>query len=85
MNLPVLGSLFRSRDYQRQETELMIAVTPYIARPLDPKEVTRPDQGYADATDPQGVFLGRVNRLYSTTSNPQALQNYKGKVGFIDD
>ncbi len=85
MNLPVLGSLFRSRDYQREETELMIAVTPYIARPIDPKEVTRPDQGYADATDPQGVFLGRVNKLYSTTSNPQALQNFKGKLGFIDD
>ena len=85
MNLPILGALFRSRDYQRDETELMIVVTPYIARTLAPGEVARPDDGLADASDPQGWFLGRVNRLYSTTSNPQALQNYKGKVGFIND
>ena len=30
MNLPVLGALFRSRDYQRNETELLIIVTPFI-------------------------------------------------------
>ena len=35
MNLPVLGALFRSRDYQRKETELMIMVTPYIAKPME--------------------------------------------------
>ena len=64
---------------------MMIAVTPYIARPLEPREIARPDDGLTDATDPQGVFLGRVNRLYSTTSNPQALHNFKGKVGFIND
>jgi pilus assembly protein CpaC len=85
MNLPVLGTLFRSRDYQRDETELMIVVTPYIARSLRPEEVSRPDDGLTDASDPQGWFLGRVNRLYSTRDNPQALQNFKAKVGFIND
>ena len=85
MNVPILGSLFRSRDYQRDETELMIVVTPYIARPLNPEDIARPDDGLADATDPQGWFLGRVNRLYSTTTNPQALHNFKGRVGFIND
>jgi pilus assembly protein CpaC len=85
MNLPILGALFRSRDYQRDETELMIVVTPYIARALAPEQVARPDDGLSDATDPQSWFLGRVNRLYSTTSNPQALQNFRGRVGFIND
>ena len=85
MNLPVIGALFRSRDYQRQETELMIIVTPYIARSTNPQEVARPTDGFADATDPQATMLGRVNRLYATTDNPQVIKNFKGKVGFIAD
>ena len=43
INLPILGALFRSRDYQRKETELMIIVTPYIVMPIDPSQVVRPD------------------------------------------
>ena len=85
MNLPILGALFRSRDYQRQETELMIVVTPYIARSVNPQEVARPTDGLSDATDPQSVMLGRVNRLYATTDNPQVIKNFKGKIGFIAD
>jgi pilus assembly protein CpaC len=85
MNLPILGSLFRSRDYLHNETELLILVTPYIVHALDPREVVRPDANYSDATDPQSWLLGRVNRLYSTTGNSQTLQGYSGKVGFIND
>lgn len=85
LNLPILGALFRSRDYQRQETELMIVVTPYIAKSVAPSEVTRPDDGFADASDPQAWLLGRVNRLYSSKSNPQAVQDWKGRFGFIQD
>ena len=85
MNLPVLGQLFRSRDYQRKETELMIIVTPYIAKPVAPNEIARPTDGFADASDPQAALLGRVNRIYSTTSNPILIQNFKGRVGFIND
>lgn len=85
LNLPVLGALFRSRDYQRNETELLVVVTPYIARSLSPQEVARPDDGFADASDPQGWLLGRVNRIYSTRSNPQMMQKFRGRVGFIHD
>ena len=85
MNLPILGALFRSRDYQRQETELMIIVTPYLARPVSPQDVARPTDGLSDPTDLQSVMLGRVNRLYATTENPQVIKNFKGKVGFIAD
>ena len=85
MNLPVLGTLFRSRDYQRQESELMIVVTPYIAKVTGPNDIARPADGYADASDPQSWLLGRVNRLYSTTSNPQAIKGFKGTFGFIID
>lgn len=85
INLPILGALFRSRDYQRQETELMIVVTPYIAKSVAPSEVVRPDDGFSDASDPQAWLLGRVNKLYSSRSNPQAVQNWKGRFGFIQD
>lgn len=85
LNLPILGALFRSRDYQRQETELLVVVTPYIAKSVTPAEVQRPDDGFSDASDPQAWLLGRVNRLYSTRSNPQAVQNWKGRFGFIQD
>ncbi len=85
MNLPILGQLFRSRDYQRQETELMIIVTPYITKTLAPKEIARPDDNFADASDPQTWLLGRVNRIYSNINNPEVIRNFKGKVGFIND
>lgn len=85
MNLPILGQLFRSRDYLRQETELMIIVTPYITKTLLPKDIARPDDNFSDASDPQAWLLGRVNRLYSNINNPEIIRNFKGKVGFIND
>ncbi len=85
INLPILGALFRSRDFQRQETELLIMVTPYLARPTAPNEIARPDDGFSESSDPQAWLLGRVNRLYSTRSNPEAVQNLRGRFGFIQD
>jgi pilus assembly protein CpaC len=83
MNLPVLGALFRSRDYQRNETELLIVVTPFIAHAIEPSQVVRPDQNFQDASDPQTWFLGRVNRIYSTSQSLQPMPGYAGKIGFI--
>ncbi|HLJ71964.1 MAG TPA: type II and III secretion system protein family protein [Roseiarcus sp.] len=84
MNLPILGALFRSRDFQRNETELVIIVTPYIVHAIDPGQVVKPDANFADATDPQTWLLGRVNKLYSTAGT-RGLQNYSGKIGFINE
>ena len=83
MNVPVLGALFRSRDYLRNETELLIVVTPYIVHAIDPSQVVRPDQNFQDASDPQSWFLGRVNRIYSTSQSLQPMPGYSGKIGFI--
>jgi pilus assembly protein CpaC len=85
IDLPVLGALFRSRDYQRNETELLIVVTPYIVHAIDPREVARPDDNFADSTDPQAWLLGRVNRIYSTSGALRPAPQYSGKVGFITD
>ena len=83
MNLPVLGALFRSRDYQRNETELMIVVTPYVVHAIDPSQIVRPDQNFEDASDPQAWFLGRVNRIYSTSGALRPVPGYAGKIGFV--
>jgi pilus assembly protein CpaC len=85
MNLPILGTLFRSRDYQRKETELMILVTPYIAKPMDAAQARRPDDGFVDADDAQGILLGRLNKLYGVAGAPLPATAFKGKFGFITD
>jgi pilus assembly protein CpaC len=85
LDLPILGALFRSNDYKKQETELMIIVTPYIIKPVGPNEIAKPTDGFADASDPQTWLLGRVNQLYATPGNPEAMKDYKGPVGFIQD
>ncbi|GJD93679.1 type II and III secretion system protein family protein [Methylobacterium iners] len=85
INLPILGALFRSRDYQREETELMIMVTPYIAKAMEPKQVTRPDDGFVEAQDSQAILLGRFNRLYGVAGASPLGPSYRGRVGFITD
>lgn len=85
IDIPILGALFRSRDYIRNETELLIIVTPFIVRPVSAQEIARPTDGFADASDPQAWLLGHVNRIYASRSNPQIRQQFKGRVGFIND
>ena len=64
MQLPILGTLFRSRDYINNQTELMVLVTPYIVHAVAQKQLSRPDDGFADPSDPSTVLLGRLNRIY---------------------
>ena len=80
--LPVLGALFRSNDYRRRETELVILVTPYLASHMEPGEAASPDDGLMPTSDLQSLFLGALNRIYG---KPGAKPNgqYKGAPGFI--
>jgi pilus assembly protein CpaC len=86
MELPILGTLFKSRDYINQQTELMVLVTPYVVRAVAQKDLSRPDDGYADPSDPETVLLGRLNRIYGVGASPQpTADTYHGKYGFILD
>lgn len=67
-NLPVLGTLFRSRDFIKKETELVVIVTPYLVRPVARKKLIRPSDGLAPATDMKANFLGHLNRIYGKSS-----------------
>ncbi len=84
-NIPILGALATSRDFQRNETELLIILTPYIVKPTQASNLPRPDDGFVDASDPAGMFLGRVNRLYGVSGNSRNLGSYRGNVGFITE
>jgi pilus assembly protein CpaC len=83
--LPVLGTLFRSRDYVNGQTELMILVTPYVVRAVAQKELSRPDDGFADASDPQADLLGSINRIYGAPGRAEPARHYRGTYGFITD
>ncbi len=85
MQLPILGALFKSRDYQNHQTELMIIVSPYAVRAVAPRDLSRPDDGFADASDPATVFLGRLNRIYGVAGRGDPRQTYHGRPGFILD
>jgi pilus assembly protein CpaC len=86
MQVPILGALFRSRDYVNNETELMILVTPYVVHAVAQKQLSRPDDGFADPNDPSAVLLGRLNNIYGSTAKPaEATRDYHGKYGFILD
>jgi pilus assembly protein CpaC len=83
MNLPVLGPLFKSRDYQNGLTELVILVTPYVVSPAPRQKLALPTDGFADAADPQTVFLNQLNRTYGADGAETG--RYRGKYGFITD
>jgi pilus assembly protein CpaC len=83
--LPVLGSLFRSRDFVNNQTELMVIVTPFIVRAVAQKDLSRPDDGFAAASDPQADLLGSINRIYGVPGRTEPASNYRGTYGFITD
>ena len=58
-DLPILGALFRSTSYQKNETELVIVITPYLVRPTS-GPLALPTDGYRAATDGQRVWEGQT-------------------------
>jgi pilus assembly protein CpaC len=83
-DVPVIGTLFRSRDFSKNETELVVIVTPFVVRPTARKNLARPDDGLIAASDLKANFLGHLNRIYGRGRElpPGAL---KGEHGFIVD
>lgn len=82
-DVPVLGTLFRSRSFERNETELVILVTPYLVRPVARNKLAKPDDNFNAASDGAGNFLGRVNRVYGTMKTDLPNGRYHGVVGYI--
>jgi pilus assembly protein CpaC len=83
MDLPVLGALFRSRDYLSGETELVVIVTPYIVKPTSPDKLQTPIDGLQTASDLETDLLGRLNKVYKTPPAAVSGRTYQGPYGYV--
>jgi pilus assembly protein CpaC len=82
-NLPILGSLFRSRDYLNGETELVVIITPYIVDPTRPQDLQTPADGLQTASDMSTALLGRLNKVVKAPTGANAGRAYQGPVGYV--
>ncbi|MCC2976886.1 type II and III secretion system protein family protein [Sphingomonas sp. PL-96] len=69
-NLPIIGSLFRSNAFQRNETELVIVITPYLVKPVDANQIVLPTDGYRAPNDAERVLWGQPASRASEGSRP---------------
>jgi pilus assembly protein CpaC len=83
MNLPVLGTLFRSRDYQSGQTELVILVTAYIVDPTRPDALQTPADGLQIAGDVETILLGRLNKTVKAPAGANTGRTYQGPYGYV--
>ncbi|AMK23922.1 MULTISPECIES: type II and III secretion system protein family protein [unclassified Sphingobium] len=79
-NLPILGSLFKSRSFQRHETELVIVVTPYLVKPINASDVRLPTDGFRNANEGQGLFLEQMHDGISGARAPMPSRAPNGPV-----
>jgi len=84
MDIPVLGTLFRSANFQRDETELVVLVTPYVVRPImEAAAIAAPTDGLAPASDLEMYFLGRLHAVYAGRRPTPQADELAGPIGFI--
>ena len=68
--LPVIGALFRSNSFRRQQTELVIVVTPYLVKPVDASQIKLPTDGYKAPSDADRWLLGTTFKGDSGSRRP---------------
>ena len=86
-DIPVLGQLFRSDDFQRAESELVIIVTPYIVRPAPGAILAAPTDGFSPPSDAERIVYGGTNRRNEAGGEEAIVapdgSRLVGKVGFM--
>ena len=80
--LPILGTLFSSKDFLNRQTELVMIVTPYLVKPTSPRALARPDDNLAMSNDAETYFLNHLTKVYGTAST---VPTSPGQVGFTFD
>jgi pilus assembly protein CpaC len=81
-DMPVLGALFRSRDFQNDETELVVIATAYLVNPTTETALAAPTDGFVAPTDPETLLLGRLNSVYKKDDQP-VKPEAAAPVGFV--
>ena len=80
-DMPVLGALFRSRDFQNDETELVVMATAYLVSPTTADKLASPTDGFVAPTDLETILLGRLNSNNARDKNPVTVS--QGPAEFI--
>ncbi len=60
-NVPILGTLFKSDNFRRGETELVIVVTPYLVKPVSANQIALPTDAFQNSNDLARVLLGQTS------------------------
>ena len=84
-DIPILGALFRSRDFQTEQTELVILVTPYLVAPSPANSIPVPTDRTAMASDAEAIFLGKLETMYGVGGSGEMRGTFSGSVGFVLD
>ncbi|MDP6622072.1 MAG: type II and III secretion system protein family protein [Alphaproteobacteria bacterium] len=82
-NLPILGALFRSTDFAKGETELVVTVSAFLVRPIDDRAIVLPTDGFAPASDVDMYLLGRLHAEYGRQGTAPPAGRVQGPIGFI--
>ncbi len=81
-DIPIIGALSRSTAFQRNETELVIAVTPYLIDPMKSGDVKLPTDNFRPASTMEMMFYGALGKVFGSASQTPSME---GPVGFITD
>jgi pilus assembly protein CpaC len=82
-NTPVLGALFRSRDYLSGETELAIIVEPFVVNPTSIDKLQTPNDGLEMANDASSDLMGRLNKSSNVSPAAVAGKSLQGPYGYV--
>ncbi|TAE79629.1 MAG: type II and III secretion system protein family protein [Alphaproteobacteria bacterium] len=83
--VPILGALFSSVSFKREETELVLAVTPYIVDPLVSSDVKMPTDDFRPASMMEMFFYGAITSLSGDQDRVTQIPTTEGPVGFMVD
>ncbi len=87
MDLPIIGALFKSTSFKRNESELVVLVSAYLVKPSDPRNLVAPTDGFVVSHDLSRYLLGRLQDIYVRKPAQKALPagGPQGPIGHIID
>jgi len=83
--IPVLGALFRSQEFLSNETELVILVTPHIAKPIAPEDIRLPTDKFVEPSDLEFYLLGRTEGRKKRSRSPREEGGVESEFGHSID
>ena len=83
--IPIISALLRSTAYEREETELVIAVTPYIVDPVVHSDIRMPTDEFRTPSVMEMFFYGALSSMSGNASNIGQTPVLEGPIGFMTD